>query len=66
MSHEPNIQRISPLHTVVTTRSNCFHMFHYTLSDNNANVKVVATDPYGNNFTESVIIGDTDFSKSSN
>ena len=46
--------------------SSCFHMFHYTLSDNNANIKVVATDPYGNSFTETVIIGDTDFSKTSN
>ena len=46
--------------------NSCFHMFHYTLNDNNANVKVVATDPYGNSFTESVIIGDIDFSKSSN
>ena len=37
----------------------CFHMYSYTLSDNNAKIKVVATDPYGDTYTEEVIIGDT-------
>lgn len=39
----------------------CFHMYSYTLSDNNAKIKVVATDPYGDTYTEEVIIGDTTF-----
>lgn len=39
----------------------CFHMYGYTLSDNNAKIKVVATDPYGDTYTEEVIIGDTTF-----
>ena len=39
----------------------CYHMYSYTLSDNNAKIKVVATDPYGDSYTEEVIIGDTTF-----
>ena len=39
----------------------CFHMFKYTLKDNNAKVKVVATDPYGATYSEEVILGDTTF-----
>ena len=39
----------------------CFHMYSYTLSDNNAKIKVVATDPYGDVITEDVILGDTTF-----
>ena len=30
--------------------TNMFHMFTYTLKDPDASVKVVATDPYGNNY----------------
>lgn len=41
----------------------CFHMYKYTLTDNDANIRVEATDQYGNTFTETVIIGDTDFSQ---
>lgn len=41
----------------------CFHMFKYTLKDNNADVMVEVTDKYGNVFTETVVIGDTDFSQ---
>ena len=39
----------------------CFHMYSYTLNDNNAKIKVVATDPYGDTYTEEVIVGDTTF-----
>ena len=39
----------------------CFHMFKYTLSDNNAQVRVVVTNPAGDIFTEENIIGDTTF-----
>ena len=39
----------------------CFHMYSYTLKDNSAKVKVVATDPYGDKYTEEVILGDTTF-----
>ena len=39
----------------------CYHMYSYTLNDNNAKIKVVATDPYGDSYTEEVIIGDTTF-----
>ena len=41
----------------------CFHMFKHTLKDNNAEVMVEVTDTYGNVFTETVVLGDTDFSK---
>ena len=41
----------------------CFHMFKHTLKDNDATVMVEVTDTYGNVFTETVVIGDTDFSK---
>ena len=39
----------------------CFHMYSYTLNDNNAKIKVVATDPYGDVYTEEVLLGDTTF-----
>ena len=39
----------------------CFHMFKYTLSDNNAQVRVVVTNPAGDIFTEENIIGNTTF-----
>ena len=39
----------------------CFHMYSYTLNDNDAKIKVVATDPYGDVYTEEVILGDTTF-----
>ena len=41
----------------------CFHMFKHTLKDNDATVMVEVTDTYGNVFTETVVLGDTDFSK---
>lgn len=39
----------------------CFHMYSYTLNDNNAKIRVVATDPYGDVYTEDIIVGDTTF-----
>jgi hypothetical protein len=41
---------------------NCFHMYQYKLKNKDAVVKVVATDPWGNTYEETVITEGTDYS----
>ena len=38
--------------------TNGFHIYKYTLKNANASVKVVATDKFGNEYTETEITGD--------
>lgn len=42
--------------------NNCYHLYKYTLKNKNASIKVVATDRFGNEFTETKITAGTDFS----
>lgn len=37
--------------------TNCFHVYSYKLTNKSASVKVVATDPYGNSYTCTEVIG---------
>ena len=39
----------------------CYHMYKYKLKDKNASIKVVAKDPWGNTYEETVITEGTDF-----
>ena len=39
----------------------CWHLFRYTLKNKNANIKVVATDRFGNKYTETTITEGTDY-----
>ena len=40
----------------------CWHMFQYKLKNKNAKIKVVATDRFGNKYTETKITEGTDYS----
>jgi hypothetical protein len=42
--------------------SSCSHMYQYTLKNKDANIKVVATDSFGNQYTETKITEGTDYS----
>ena len=42
--------------------SMCYHMYQYKLKNKNASIKVVATDGFGNQYTETVITEGTDIS----
>ena len=42
--------------------SMCYHMYQYKLKNKNASIKVVATDRFGNQYTETVITEGTDIS----
>ena len=42
--------------------SMCYHMYQYKLKNKNASIKVVATDCFGNQYTETVITEGTDIS----
>lgn len=42
--------------------SMCYHMYQYKLKNKNAAIKVVATDRFGNQYTETVITEGTDIS----
>jgi hypothetical protein len=42
--------------------STCWHMYKYTLKNKNAKIKVVATDRFGNKYTEEKITEGTDYS----
>ena len=42
--------------------SMCYHMYQYKLKNKNASIKVVATDYFGNQYTETVITEGTDIS----
>ena len=44
------------------TRSACLHMYQYKLKNKNSKIKVVATDRFGNQYTESKITEGTDYS----
>ena len=44
------------------TRQACYHMYQYKLKNKNAKIKVVATDRFGNEYTESKITEGTDYS----
>ena len=39
----------------------CYHMYKYTLKNKNASIKVVATDRFGNQYTETNITEGTDY-----
>jgi len=41
---------------------NCYHMYSYKLKDKNADIEVVAQDPWGNKYSETVITEGTDVS----
>ena len=41
--------------------SECFHMYKYKLKNKNASIKVVAKDPWGNTYEETVITEGSDF-----
>ena len=44
--------------------TNCFHMYKHTLTNKSAtNIKVVATDEYGNKYEQTKITGDYDYSE---
>ena len=42
--------------------SGCYHLYRYTLKNKNASIKVVATDRFGNEYTETKIMTANDFS----
>lgn len=42
--------------------SGCYHLYRYTLKNKNASIKVVATDRFGNEYTETKIMTSNDFS----
>ena len=42
--------------------SNCTHLYRYTLKNKDAEIKVVATDRFGNEYTETKITEGTDYS----
>lgn len=42
--------------------NNCYHLYQYKLKNKNAAIKVVATDRFGNEYTETKITAGTDFS----
>ena len=44
------------------TRQACYHMYQYKLKNKNAKIKVVATDRFGNKYTEEKITEGTDYS----
>ena len=44
------------------TRQFCYHLYKYKLKNKNANIKVVATDHFGNKYTETKITEGTDYS----
>ena len=44
------------------TRQACYHMYQYKLKNKNAKIKVVATDRFGNEYTETKITEGTDYS----
>ena len=44
------------------TRQGCYHMYQYKLKNKNSKIKVVATDRFGNQYTESKITEGTDYS----
>ena len=43
-------------------RQSCYHMYQYKLKNKNAAIKVVATDRFGNTYTETKITEGTDYS----
>ncbi len=42
--------------------TSCYHLYQYKLKNKNATIKVVATDRFGNEYTETKITSGTDFS----
>ena len=42
--------------------SGCYHLYRYSLKNKNATIKVVATDRFGNEYTETKIMESSDFS----
>ena len=42
--------------------NNCYHLYQYKLKNKSATIKVVATDRFGNEYTETKITAGTDFS----
>ena len=46
----------------VGSNSQCYHMYMYKLKNKNASIKVVATDRFGNEYTETKITDGTDYS----
>jgi hypothetical protein len=42
--------------------SGCYHLYRYSLKNKNAAIKVVATDRFGNEYTETKIMDSSDFS----
>ena len=42
--------------------SGCYHLYRYSLKNKNAAIKVVATDRFGNEYTETKIMESSDFS----
>ena len=42
--------------------SGCYHLYQYKLKNKSATIKVVATDRFGNEYTETKITEGTDFS----
>ena len=43
------------------TRQGCYHMYQYKLKNKNSKIKVVATDRFGNEYTETTITEGTDY-----
>ena len=41
--------------------TSCFHMYKYTLKNSSATIKVVATDRFGNEYTQTSITGDCEY-----
>ena len=46
----------------VGSNSQCYHMYMHKLKNKNASIKVVATDRFGNEYTETTITDGTDYS----
>ena len=44
------------------SRASCYHLYQYKLKNKNSNIKVVAIDRFGNEYTETKITEGTDYS----